>query len=462
MKPLLCTLLNALFCGLTVFGQQTAELRINFAETTAPMKINQMALGQGGLSDQVMWDDRIAEIRALHPAVIRLFIQEYFNLLPSVGQYHFDTLDRNVDAIAATGASPLMCICFKPHALFPKINQDIVEPTDYAAWETLIENLVRHYQQRGIKICYWEIGNEVDIGEDGGCPFRFKSDSYVRFYKHTAEAILRANPEARVGGPALANVHSPILPALLEAAAADGAFPLQFISWHIYNSDPRAVQSTIDYPKGLLAKHPKLKPETFLDEWNMDLTNPPLDTRFQPAYVAETIWEMKEAGLDYSCYYHIRDYYVSFEQFAPFMSERGTAFMTRWWNRMPQFDGLFDYQNTIRPAYFAFKLLSRLQGDRHPVSSTSEKVHAVATHDPKLRMHNLLVWNYSKETNSVTLRLENLPTNVRHRHIVLDALTGNGDENARLKPEPFQKIGAGNQIIEVTLDPWAIHYWSFE
>jgi hypothetical protein len=26
--------------------------------------------------------------------------------------------------------------------------------------------------------------------------------------------------------------------------------------------------------------------------------------------------------------------------------------MARWWNRMPQFDGLFDYQNNIRPAYF--------------------------------------------------------------------------------------------------------------
>jgi xylan 1,4-beta-xylosidase len=458
MKPLLLFVLSAL----SAFAQGTVELRINFAETIGPMKMNQMALGQGGLSDKVMWDDRVAEIRALNPAVIRLFIQEYFDLAPAEGKYYFETLDQNVDAIVATGASPLMCICFKPHLFFPEINQDIVEPKDYAGWETLIETLVRHYQQRGTNIRYWEIGNEVDIGEDGGCPFRFKPDSYVRFYKHTVDAILRVDPNARVGGPALANVHSPILPALIEAAAATNGFPLQFISWHIYSSDPKAVRGTIDYAKSLLAKHPGLKPETFLDEWNMDLTNPPLDPRFQPACVVETIWQMKEGGLDYSCYYHIRDYYVSFEQFAPFMSERGTAFMTRWWNRMPQFDGLFDYQNTIRPAYFAFKLLSRLQGDRHPVTTNSEKVHGFATHDPKLRMHNLLIWNFSKETNAVTLRLENLPNAMRHRHIVLDAITGSSDENARLKPEPFKKIDAGNQTVEVILDPWAIHYWSFE
>jgi xylan 1,4-beta-xylosidase len=61
-----------------------------------------------------------------------------------------------------------------------------------------------------------------------------------------------------------------------------------------------------DHAMGLPAEHPSLKPETFLDEWNMDLMNPPLDPRFQPCYIAETVWQMKGAGLDYSCYYHWR------------------------------------------------------------------------------------------------------------------------------------------------------------
>ena len=68
----------------------------------------------------------------------------------------------------------------------------------------------------------------------------------------------------------------------------------------------------------------------------MDLFNPPLDPRFQPCYVAEVIWQMKDAGLDYSSYFHIQDGYVAYDQFRPFMSEQGTAFMTRWWDRMPQ------------------------------------------------------------------------------------------------------------------------------
>src|SRR2546430_14466018 len=103
------------------------------------------------------------------------------------------------------------------------------------------------------------------MGESGGCPYRFKPESYVRYYQHTAAAILRANPEARVGGPALAGGKSAILPALLNFCDTKKE-PLHFISWHIYSSRPRAVRDTIDYAKGLLAENPSLKPETVLDE----------------------------------------------------------------------------------------------------------------------------------------------------------------------------------------------------
>jgi hypothetical protein len=235
--------------ALSVSAQsQPAQVSVSFTNRLGLLGIHRMALGQGGLSEEPMWDNRVVEIRALSAEVIRLFIQEYFDLLPERGRYHFDTLDRSVATILATGAKPLMCICFKPRVLFPEINHDIVEPNDYAGWEQLIFNLVRHYRERGAGIRYWEVANEPDIGESGGCPYRFKPESYVRYYQHTVAAILRADPEARVGGPALAGVKSPILPALLNFCDTNQA-PLHFISWHIYSSSPRAVRDTIDYAK---------------------------------------------------------------------------------------------------------------------------------------------------------------------------------------------------------------------
>ena len=461
MKTLFAGGLAFLLLALAALGQNTARVEVVFSDLQGPMNISQMALGQGGLSDEPMWESRVAEVRALKPSLIRLFVQEYFDLLPKAKRYHFETLDRSVDTILQAGSKPLMCLCFKPRVLFPKVDQDVVEPEDYAAWETLIFKLVRHYKDRNAGIRYWEVANEPDIGEDGGCPYRFKPESYVRYYKRTAAAILRADPEARVGGPALASCRSPILPALLNAASSN-AVPLHFVSWHIYSSSPGSIRGTVDYVKDLLKKHPTLHPETFLDEWNMDLMNPPLDPRFQPCYVAEVIWQMKDAGLDYSCYYHIRDAYVDASKFARFFSPHGTAFMARWWNRMPQFDGLFDYQNQVRPTYFSFKLLSRLAGQKLRVTSSAPSVHALASGDPELRMYNLLLWNFSNTAASLELKLTNLPRDMRARHIVLDAATANSDENARLRPEPFFQIPKGNKRLELQLEPYAVHYWSFE
>ncbi|MCS7238131.1 MAG: hypothetical protein NZ899_07670 [Thermoguttaceae bacterium] len=440
---------------------QKAEVMIDLADRLGPLEIGRIALGQGGLSEQPMFESRIPELRALRPKMIRLFIQEYFNLLPEPGKYDFAKLDRVVDVIRATGATPLMCICFKPPVLFPEINQDIVERNDYAAWEELIRQLVSHYRKRGDGIRYWEVMNEPDIGEWGGCPYRFQPDSYCRFYQHTAKAILEADPEAKVGGPALANVRSPILPALLRLAQA-GEAPLHFVSWHVYSSDPGAIRRTIDYVRELLGQFPGLQVELVLDEWNMDLFNPPLDARFQPCFIVEVAWQMKEARLDWSCYFHIRDWHVEQETFRRFMSPEGAAFMARWWNRMPQFDGLFDYQNRVRPAYFAFKLLSRLQGERLRLESNHPAVHGFATHDPEMRMYNLLVWNFSDATVPAIIRLKNLPAKLRARHITLDAAAPCDDENVRLRPEPFFQIDPGSAELNVELGPYAVHYWSLE
>lgn len=306
---LLC--LTALAFATTGFAEpQAAPVIVNFFEKSGPLEIDKMALGQGGLSDEPMWNQDIPEIRALKPALIRLFIQDYFDLLPEHGRYHFDSLDRSVDTILAAGSKPLMCICFKPRLLFPRIDQDVVEPNDYAEWDRLIFKLVQRYNKRGAGIRYWEVANEPDIGESGGCPYRFTPGSYKRYYQHTVTAILRADPKARVGGPALANWQSPVLPALLEFCDTNHT-PLDFVSWHVYNSDPEVIRDSIDKVHELLKKFPTLKPETFIDEWNMSLSHPPSNPSLQPCFLAEVIWQMKETGLDYSCYYHIRDWYVS-------------------------------------------------------------------------------------------------------------------------------------------------------
>ena len=438
-----------------------ATLTLDFSKNLGPAQMDHISLGQGGLSPDPMWDNRIAEIRALHPRLIRLFVQEYFDVMPAIGKYHFETLDRSVDEIVQAGAIPLMTIAIRPKVLYPKIDQDIVDPTDYGEWATLISAMVEHYKQRVRSGIYWEVGNEGDIGESGGSPYHFTQENYVRYYRHTVAAILKADPTAHVGGPALAGSKSPILPALLDAADQD-RLPLSFVSWHIYNSDPKAVQDTIRYVKSLLAKHPSLHPETILDEWNMALTVPPTDPRIQPAFIAESAWRMKESGLDYSCYYHIRDYHVDRDRFAIYTSSGGASFMASWWNRMPQYSGLFDFQNVMRPAYFSFELLARLTGDRLEASSTDDSVHAFLTFDKDYDYYSLMFWNFSAMPVNVTLNLQSLPgTLTAHRH-ELDATVPSEDENARLHPLEDVTLTLTAAPAQIHLEPYGIQFWSLE
>ncbi|MGA2632666.1 MAG: hypothetical protein ABSF16_00365 [Terracidiphilus sp.] len=461
VNPFHIILLTVMLSATSTAQTRTSTLTLDFAKNLGPVQMDHISLGQGGLSPDPMWDNRIAEVRALHPHLIRLFVQEYFDLLPANGRYHFATLDRSVDQIVRAGAVPLMTIAIKPKTLYPKVDQDVVDPADYTKWEQLIFQLVSHYKRKGLTGLYWEVGNEVDIGESGGSPYRFTPENYARYYRHTVAAILRADPTAHVGGPALAYWKSPILPALLAFCEREKV-PLSFVSWHIYSSDPKEIQQTIEGVKALLAQHPSLHPETILDEWNMALTVPPTDVRIQPAFIAETAWRMKASGLTYSCYYHIRDYHLDRDQVAPFFSSGGAAFFASWWNRMPQYSGLFDYQDIMRPSYFTFELLARVTGERLEANSSDDTVHAFLSFDNSYKTYNLMFWNFSNMPITVSLDARDLTQILVAKRRMLDAESPSEDENARLRPLPDLKVIPGAPPIELLMGPYAIQSWAME
>jgi len=438
-----------------------SSLTVNFSDDLGPMKIDRFSLGQGGLSSESMFADRTAELRALKPRVIRLFVQDYFDLLPERGKYHFATLDTSVDAILKTGATPLLSIIFKPKVLFPRIDQDLVEPTSWKAWEALIYVMVSHYKERKGPGWYWEVGNEWDLQSGGGTPYHMTPAQYTRFYAHTIAAIRRADPKARVGGLGQAIFSAPILPALLEFCDKN-KLPLDFVSWHGYHNDPQWYRQSIDSMHAMLRQHPSLHPETVIDEWNMDGGPENNDPRMQPAFIAETTFQMAEAGLGLSCYFHIRDYPFDDEAFKKFYPAHDIAEQKRFWDRHPIYFGLFDYQNQVRPAYFVFKLLERLTGDRIALESSSTAVHGLATFDKPLGVSSILVWNYSDKATDVNVHLNNIPTDTTASRYLLDATGANNEDTARLLPLPAQKLSKGDGNLSFRLEPWGITLVSLE
>jgi hypothetical protein len=77
-------------------------------------------------------------------------------------------------------------------------------------------------------------------------------------------------------------------------------------------------------------------------------------------------------------------------------------------------------------------------------------------------MYNLVLWNFSASATDLDLTLQDLPKKMRVQHITLDATTGSDDENARLHPEPPADLNQGNQTLHMHLEPYAVHYWSYE
>ncbi len=168
-----------------------------------------------------------------------------------------------VDCILGTylnaGAKPFVEIGFMPQALSTKPypyhstwipgakneEYDIgwtYPPKDYGKWGTLVNEWVRHavtkWGKAEVESWYWEVWNEPDGAYWHGTP-----EEYDKLYDYAAEAIKRALPSAKVGGPATTGPGNPraaeFLQQFLEHCASgknyvtgSSKIPLDFITFH--------------------------------------------------------------------------------------------------------------------------------------------------------------------------------------------------------------------------------------
>ena len=127
--------------------------------------------------------------------------------------YSWTIIDRIFDAYHGAGVKPLVEIGFMPEALSthpqpyrhtfpngPVFTGWTYPPKDYEKWAKLVYALTGHLRQRygdtEVNTWLWEIWNEPDIGYWHGT-----TDEYLKLYDYSTDAILRALPDAKVGGP---------------------------------------------------------------------------------------------------------------------------------------------------------------------------------------------------------------------------------------------------------------------
>jgi xylan 1,4-beta-xylosidase len=207
--------------------------------------------------------------------------------------YDWRTLDRIFDTYRERGLKPYVQIGFMPQALSvkpepyqhqwrPGLPYDDVytgwahPPKDYAKWAELVHQWVEHsverYGRAEVESWYWEVWNEPNIGYWKGTPAEFH-----KLHDYAIDAVRRALPSARVGGPDTAGgAGGTFLRDFLEHclrgtnyATGQTGTPIDFVAFHAKGA-PKFVDGhvqmglanqlrTIDGAMAVVASFPELK-----------------------------------------------------------------------------------------------------------------------------------------------------------------------------------------------------------
>ena len=185
--------------------------------------------------------------------------------------YNWTIVDKIIDTYLERKMKPLVEIGFMPQAL--SIKPDPYQhtwdpakpygniytgwaqpPKDHKKWAELVYQWVKHCEQKygrsEVGSWWWEVWNEPDIGYWQSTP-----EEYFKLYDYTADAVKRALPAIRIGGPTTTGPDNPkaakFLRDFLEHtlrgknyATGKTGTPLDYITFHA-KGRPRVVESHV-------------------------------------------------------------------------------------------------------------------------------------------------------------------------------------------------------------------------
>ena len=210
--------------------------------------------------------------------------------------YNWTIIDKIFDTYIERGMRPIAQIGFMPQALSthpepykhhwdPNTKYDEIftgwayPPRDYVKFANLVFEWVKHsvarYGKSEVETWHWELWNEPDIPYWKGT-----TEEYIKLYDYTADAVKRALPTAKVGGPETTGPGSKNAALFLRTflthivsgknyVTGKVGTPLDFISFHA-KGQPNLVNGMVqmnmgkqlrDIDKGfeIVASYPTLK-----------------------------------------------------------------------------------------------------------------------------------------------------------------------------------------------------------
>ena len=317
------------------------------------------------------------------------------------------------------------------------------------AWEELCFQAAKRGVERGKRVHFWEVWNEENSGwikpgpnDTGSEEFKKlynqaigkdepdheivrRFEAYAKVYRATARGVRRADPEAKVGGPALASgpfeqsdcghcSHGKGFARGLMLWCVKENLPLDFVSWHEYFQEANVIAKQADGFRSYLDEFPTLTKSVkslMITEWNEAWwPNRPHDHEIGAAWCADgMIRTMIPKKIDRPCLFYVKQGDMNF---------RGD------WSIMMQ-------DNRPKPTFNMARIFNSLSGEWVKISGGDDDICAVAALDSKQgRLAVVLVnfrYRYSLGRH-VHLETTNLPASFAGgswRESVVDPLHSN-------------------------------------
>nr|WP_315402478.1 hypothetical protein [uncultured Duganella sp.] len=388
--------------------------------------------------------------------------------------YNWTIIDQIFDTYIERGMKPLAQIGFMPRALSQRPHpyqhrwqpgtryEEIMTgwatpPNDYDKWAELIYQWVRHsvarYGQKEVESWYWEVWNEPDghylIAPD-------VKQEYFKMYDYAADAVKRALPTARMGGPHTAGAGrfmddflEHVLRGKNHATGKTGA-PLDFVAFHAKGA-PALVGGVVrmgmnthfkrlDEGFALVGKYPELKgiPVIIGESDPEGCAACGMSTNPENAYRNGTLYS------SYTAASIAREFDLAARRGVNLIGAVNWSFE---FEDQPWFAGFRDLatNGVNKPVLNVFRMFGMMTGERvavggdqaydaarimaEGVRGARTDINALATRDR--RRIAVMVWNYHDDDvidagSPVRLRIAGIPAKqVRLRHFRVDQDHGN-------------------------------------
>ena len=376
--------------------------------------------------------------------------------------YDWTIVDRIFDTYIERGMKPFAQIGFMPEALSAKPEpyrhywkpgakyEDIYTgwaypPKDYEKWAELVYQWVTHcverYGKEEVESWYWELWNEPNIGYWQGT-----TEEYIKLYDYSADAVKRALPTAKMGGPETTgprwDVAEEFLRNFLDHIKSGKNYvtgeigsPLDFITFHAKGS-PKVVDDMVqmnmgaqlsDISKGfeIVASYPEFKDlPIIIGESDPEGCAACSEADYpHNAYRNGTMYASYTAA-SFARKYELADHYG--------VNLLGAVTWGFEFENQPWYAGFRDMatNGVDKPVLNVFRMFGMMEGQRIKVNQTNLSYDFIKVKDESIRGENpdinaiaaksensitIMVWNYHDDndldvpSSLVKLIIDNIP-----------------------------------------------------